>query len=161
MPAIAVESVEYWLQNSEEWSNVNNNPSTPQAIATKAPLRVTGRVWDDETGIAMPGVTVNEKFTTNGVITNIMGDYTINVLTGNSILVFSFVGYDAQSINVAGRNTINVPLVETPFSETTWGRVTRVVAHDVVGGLIGFFMGAVPGAIASGVSNSATATIWL
>ncbi|MDD4759121.1 MAG: hypothetical protein PHO68_09355 [Lascolabacillus sp.] len=38
----------------------------------------------------MPGLTILEKGTGNGVITDIDGNYTINVSGSNSILVFSF-----------------------------------------------------------------------
>ena len=55
-------------------------------------LRVSG-VVTDETGQAVPGVSIIEKGTSNGVTTDNDGRYALNVADGNPILVFSFIGY--------------------------------------------------------------------
>ncbi|MFV0522377.1 MAG: SusC/RagA family TonB-linked outer membrane protein [Mangrovibacterium sp.] len=57
--------------------------------------KVTGRVTD-ENGISLPGVTVIEKGTTNGAITDIDGNYTINGVKPRATLVFSFVGMRSE-----------------------------------------------------------------
>ena len=72
-------------------------------------LTVTGTVTSTEDGQPVPGVSVVQKGTTNGTITDISGVYTINVPQG-SILVFSFVGMDTQEIQVTS-STINVSMV--------------------------------------------------
>lgn len=73
-------------------------------------IEITGIVTD-ESGTALPGVTVVEKGTTNGTITDINGSYTLKVSGNKSILEFSFVGYITQSIPVDSRTSINVSLV--------------------------------------------------
>ena len=72
---------------------------------------VTGTVTDNN-GDAIPGVNVMEKGTTNGVITDVNGQYTISVTNGNSVLAFSFIGYVTKEVSVKKQRTINVSLTE-------------------------------------------------
>jgi len=70
---------------------------------------VTGRVSDAEDGSPLPGVNILEKGTTNGTVTDIDGNYTLNV-SGDAVLVFSFVGYLAQEVAVGQRTSIDVSM---------------------------------------------------
>ena len=74
--------------------------------------QVSGTV-SDNSGETMPGVSVRVKGTGIGVITTIDGKYTITVPDENSILVFSFIGYATQEINVKNKSQINIVLKET------------------------------------------------
>ncbi|MGM5471221.1 TonB-dependent receptor [Flavobacteriaceae bacterium LMO-SS05] len=71
---------------------------------------VTGTVVDDS-GNPLIGVNISEKGTTKGVVTDFDGKYTISV-SGNSILVYSYVGYNSKEIEVNNQSTINVILEE-------------------------------------------------
>ena len=71
------------------------------------PLTVSGKVVDN-TGEPVIGVSILEKGTTNGVITNIDGEYRITVKQG-ATLVFSYIGYTTQEKKANGP-TINVTL---------------------------------------------------
>lgn len=157
--AIAVESVNYWVQNIEAWSNINNNSIAAQAVVTKMPIVVSGRVSDRETGVSLPGVTINQVFTTIGATTNIMGDYSINASYGDATLNFAFLGYVPQHINIAGRSIINVYLKEETFWDTEWGMVLSLAIHDGLGGVVSFLTnGSVEGAVESSLYNSLDAT---
>lgn len=68
---------------------------------------VTGTVYDDQ-NVPLPGASVLVKGTTNGVITDFDGNYTIQANTGD-ILVFSYVGFNSQEATVTG-NTLNITL---------------------------------------------------
>ncbi|MDX5422394.1 MAG: TonB-dependent receptor [Hymenobacteraceae bacterium] len=70
---------------------------------------VSGRVTSATDGTALPGVTVLERGTTNGVTTGTNGEYQIAVQP-NAILVFSFIGMTTQEVPVNNRSTINVQL---------------------------------------------------
>ncbi|TAJ11512.1 SusC/RagA family TonB-linked outer membrane protein [Marinilabiliaceae bacterium JC017] len=73
---------------------------------------VKGTVTDDK-GEPLPGVNVFEKSNpTNGVITGIDGGYSIKLSGEDAVLSFSFIGFNAQEITVAGRREINITLVE-------------------------------------------------
>src|SRR5688572_13918502 len=64
--------------------------------ATKhAEVTVTGKVIDD-LGTAVPGVNILVKGSTHGTTSDADGNYTLTVPEGNSILVFSFIGYATQ-----------------------------------------------------------------
>ncbi|MGP1990564.1 SusC/RagA family TonB-linked outer membrane protein [Zobellia laminariae] len=70
---------------------------------------VTGTV-SDEYDVPLPGATVVEKGTTNGVSTDFDGNYSISVANQNSVLVISYIGYAAQEIAVFGKSEINTSL---------------------------------------------------
>lgn len=70
---------------------------------------VTGRVTSSDEGTGLPGVNIVEKGTQNGTITDVSGSFSITV-NDNAILIFSFVGYASQEINVADRSSIAVTL---------------------------------------------------
>jgi len=74
-------------------------------------ITITGNV-KDETGAAIPGANVLVKGTTNGTVTDSNGNYVITVPSNESILVFSFIGYVTQEIQVKGLTVINVNLVQ-------------------------------------------------
>ena len=71
---------------------------------------IKGKVLD-ETGESVTGVTVLEKGTTNGVITDVDGNYTISVANAQkAVLEFSFIGYTTKEESVNGHNTVDVTL---------------------------------------------------
>lgn len=74
-------------------------------------VMVTGQVTD-ETNFGMPGVNVQVKGTTIGVITDMDGNYSIEVPNSKSVLVFSFIGYTTQEIAVKNQKKIDVLLKE-------------------------------------------------
>jgi len=73
-------------------------------------MRVSGQVTDATTGESIAGVNVVVKGTTTGTITDIDGNYAINVNQG-ATLVFSFVGYLSEEVTV-NSSTINVTMTE-------------------------------------------------
>ncbi|RJE72667.1 TonB-dependent receptor [Reichenbachiella sp. MSK19-1] len=80
------------------------------AVIAFAQQSVTGTVTAvDEPG-GMPGVSVLEKGTTNGTVTNIDGQFSMTLKSEDAILVFSFVGYETQESLVAGRSAVDVTL---------------------------------------------------
>ena len=72
-------------------------------------IEVSGQVLD-ESGMPIPGVSVYQKDTTVGTITDFEGEYTLNVSGTNPVLVFSYVGFQTQEIPVNGRSTIQVTM---------------------------------------------------
>ena len=72
---------------------------------------VKGTVLDD-LKLGMPGVNVVVKGTTNGTITDFDGNYSISVSGDKAVLVYSFMGYVSQEIQVGSKTQINVVLKE-------------------------------------------------
>ncbi len=81
------------------------------AVSTQQQHQITGKVID-KNGEPLPGVNVYEKETTNGVITGIDGNFTINVSSPDAVIVFSFIGFVTQEVNVASRTHLDITLVE-------------------------------------------------
>jgi TonB-linked SusC/RagA family outer membrane protein len=71
--------------------------------------QVTGKVTSSEDGSPLPGVNIALKGTSRGTTTSADGSYKINVGI-KSTLVFSSVGFQTQTVNVADRTTINLVL---------------------------------------------------
>lgn len=71
---------------------------------------VTGIVTGADDGLALPGVNVLVKGTTIGTVTDASGSYSIEIPSGSSTLVFSFIGYANQEIAVGERTTVNVSM---------------------------------------------------
>lgn len=71
---------------------------------------VKGKVTDEQ-GTGLPGATVLERGTSNGVITDMDGNFSIEV-AGDATLVISFVGYETQAVDVNNRSQIAISLAE-------------------------------------------------
>ena len=81
----------------------------PEQTAKKSKSRnVAGNVVDGK-GAPLIGVTVVEKGTGNGTVTNMEGNYHITTQGATPVLVFSYIGYQSKEI-VVKENTINIVL---------------------------------------------------
>ncbi len=142
-----------WLNNKEEQD-----------------LTVKGVVTDAVTGEPLPGVNIVVDGTTTGVITNIDGKYSISLPDENATLVFSYVGYLAEKVDVAGRTTVDVVLAQdiTRLEEVVvigygtlqrkelTSAVTSVQSKDFIEGATSNVMQLINGKVA-GLSVSSTA----
>ncbi|MGJ1391818.1 SusC/RagA family TonB-linked outer membrane protein [Sphingobacterium spiritivorum] len=80
--------------------------------------QVSGKVTSASDGSPVQGVSVAVQGTSTATQTDGSGNYSIDV-TGNATLVFSYVGYQRQTVEVGNRSTINVQLTsdETSLEE--------------------------------------------
>lgn len=83
--------------------------TTTAAAYAQQPVKVTGKVIDN-TNEGVPGVNVQVKGGSLGTITDVNGNYKIDVPNSKSVLVFSFIGYETQEIAVGNKTVINVTL---------------------------------------------------
>ena len=74
-----------------------------------AQITVQGKVTDNG-GQGLPGVSVNIKQTTTGTTTDINGAFSISVPNSKAVLVFSYVGFATQEIEVGNRTAIDLSL---------------------------------------------------
>lgn len=72
-------------------------------------ITVNGKVTSADDNSALPGVSIIIKGTTQGTVTNVDGEYTINV-PSNGALVFSFIGMVKMEIPVNGLDIVNVSM---------------------------------------------------
>jgi TonB-linked SusC/RagA family outer membrane protein len=77
------------------------------------PLKTTIKgVVMDQYGNAIPGVSVLEKGTLNGTVTDFDGIYAISVTEENTVLAFSYLGYITKEVLVKNQTEINITLEE-------------------------------------------------
>lgn len=98
--------------------------------------QVAGRVTSDDSQSGLPGVSIIEKGTSNGTVTDADGKYVLTV-ADNATIVFSFVGYSSQEIPVGGKSTIDVVLLTdvTSLSEVVVIGYGRADKKDVTGAI--------------------------
>lgn len=77
-----------------------------------AQVNVSGLVTSALDKEPLPGATVLEKGTTNGVATDLDGKYNISVSSLDAILIYSYIGYLNEEFNVNGQAIIDVTLTE-------------------------------------------------
>jgi len=75
-----------------------------------AQTSVTGQVTDSEDNSPVVGATVLVEDTNAGTVTDVNGNYSIEVPSSNSTLVFSFIGYEQLEIQVGDQTEIDVSL---------------------------------------------------
>jgi TonB-linked SusC/RagA family outer membrane protein len=77
-------------------------------LALGQTVQIRGTVTSSEDGLGIPGVTINVKGTTVGVITDENGNYSLNVPQGSNVLVFSFIGMKKQEVDITGKGIVNI-----------------------------------------------------
>ncbi|MCG8308548.1 MAG: TonB-dependent receptor [Cytophagales bacterium] len=74
-------------------------------------ITITGKVTSAEDSEGLPGVNVVVKGTSQGTVTDVEGNFKLEVPDENSILVFSSVGYVQEEVAVGTRTVINMSMV--------------------------------------------------
>jgi TonB-linked SusC/RagA family outer membrane protein len=83
----------------------------PNYIAKQA-NKITGTITDaSNNNEPLPGVNVVVEGTTIGTVSDVNGKYSIEVPSTNSVLVFSFVGYNTEKMAVAGKASVDVTMI--------------------------------------------------
>ncbi|MGS2761011.1 SusC/RagA family TonB-linked outer membrane protein [Sinomicrobium sp. M5D2P9] len=88
--------------------------SPVEAGAESVPLflSVTGQITAQTDGMPLAGASVMEKGTTNGVVADFDGNYSIEVSGPDAVLVVSYVGFKTTEVTVDGQEVINIVLQE-------------------------------------------------
>ncbi len=83
-----------------------NTVTTPTAYAQAKTIKVTGQVVDD-LGEPLMGATIKVKGTANGTVTDLDGNFELNVAS-NGVLEVSFVGFQATEVAINGKTAVGV-----------------------------------------------------
>ncbi|HRZ21828.1 MAG TPA: carboxypeptidase-like regulatory domain-containing protein, partial [Bacteroidales bacterium] len=75
----------------------------------KTTVIISGTVRDNASQELLPGVNVTIKGTQTGTVTDINGRYSIETVR-DSTLLFSFIGYESQEVNIGDQKKIDVSL---------------------------------------------------
>ncbi len=101
-------------------------------------LTISGKVTSDEAPEGMPGVNVIIKGTSNGTITDINGDYRLEIPDRSVTLVFSSVGFQQQELSVGNNTVIDVVLEQdvTALGEVIVVGYGTQKAKDLTGSVV-------------------------
>lgn len=99
-------------------ANANNKGDVTAVLSGKlwftgigqANINITGKVIDEKTKSPIPGVSVKVKNGTTTAVTDENGVYKINVANEQTVLLFSYIGYDVQEVAVGNLKNIDVVL---------------------------------------------------
>ncbi|MDW3652286.1 MAG: TonB-dependent receptor [Bacteroidia bacterium] len=80
-------------------------------LSSWAQHSISGTITDSD-GDALQGVSIVEKGTTRGVLSDAQGNYKLSVSASDAIIVISYAGFEEQEIAVAGRSTIDASLAD-------------------------------------------------
>lgn len=115
------EVVKIVLSSKGLQANFNNNTivitkaeTASRVEAGETPISrkvVSGRVTDSETGEPIIGASVVEKGTTNGILTDVDGNFHLNV-PANATLSVTYIGFTPVEVNTIGKNTVMVSIEE-------------------------------------------------
>lgn len=125
-PQVIVPNEAASSQNPAHQRNRRNKPAMQGTIETAnsvitlrqgngAPGWIYGKVTDEATGEALPGVNVIVVGTTTGVITNYDGDYSINAGIGRTVQ-FSFVGYKTENVTPGNNTLLDIAMAQEILS---------------------------------------------
>src|SRR5680860_559241 len=102
------------MSSSLIWANVN--PYYGKSLSNTTNYlqqhQVSGKVTDTN-GMPLPGANVIEKGTTNGVISDFDGQFSIDISNDGAILVVSYVGFAPKEVTVNGQTIIDISLEES------------------------------------------------
>ncbi|QRR02058.1 SusC/RagA family TonB-linked outer membrane protein [Dyadobacter sandarakinus] len=82
-------------------------PEIQNAVGERMVRTVKGKVTDEK-GEALPSVSIRLKGTSNGTMSDVDGNYSIEVTGDESILIYSFIGFVGQEIMVGSRSTVDI-----------------------------------------------------
>ncbi len=86
------------------------------ALIEAQETEVIGKVLNEK-GDPLPGASVLEKGTSNGVITDFDGNFSINISNSNAILVISYLGFKTKEVTISlPSKPLKVLLIEEGFS---------------------------------------------
>lgn len=108
--ALAGKDISYRIDENVVYLSKRESESSSVKQEGKRTKQVSGRIVDAN-GEPLIGVSVLEKGTTNGTITDFDGNYTLTV-PENATLQFSYIGYKSTEMPVSGQASINLTMRE-------------------------------------------------
>jgi TonB-linked SusC/RagA family outer membrane protein len=132
------------LSSSQAYAGVEMKVTRHINERNKSAFEVSGKITGDN-GEELPGVSVLLKGTTTGATSDVNGVFKLTIPSGNETLVFSYVGYLSQEIQVGNRSVLDVKLLPdtkaleeivvvgygTMKKSDVTGAITSVKAKDI------------------------------
>ncbi len=118
-------TVDKVLEQALNETNLSFKISDRQIVITKKPAttllnviqqnRVVSGIINDPQGLPLPGVTISVKGTTLGTITDFDGNFSFDIPQSANTLVFSFIGFETQEIEIGNQTLFNITMVENIY----------------------------------------------
>jgi len=163
----------YGLSFREANGQITIIPETPRSAANTVQQgkQISGIVVNSVTKEKMVGVSVVVKGTKTATRTDANGQYIISVPYAEATLIFSYIGFQSQQIDLQGKNSVNVELVEdtkalqeivvvgytTQKKENVIGAVSTITSKDLVqsptANINNMLAGRLPGLVANQYSG--------
>jgi TonB-linked SusC/RagA family outer membrane protein len=96
--------------NGPYFAMSNDSDRTLEDYLENTPAFIVNGTVKDDKNIGIPGVNVLVKGTSSGTVTDSKGDFSLEVPSSESVLIFSFIGYVSQEVPVNGMTTLNIQM---------------------------------------------------
>lgn len=90
--------------------SVKNIPSAKQLVRNRFIFDLTGNVTDED-GQPLIGVNIQVKGSSKGTATDLDGNFSLEDIDENAVLVISYVGYQTQEVEVSGRSNLHIVMI--------------------------------------------------
>ncbi len=124
-------------------------------FAQNQKVNITGKVVDVK-GEPLLGVSILEEGTSNGTVTDSEGAYSVIVSSVSSILRFSYMGFEEQTVTVGNRHVIHIELKEavSELEELVVVGYGTMKKSDLTGAIKSISMDELPSASVANISQS-------
>ena len=97
-----------WAAENNSQKNEKGNTQNEESVAQGA--TITGKITSSEDGSGLPGVNVIVKGTNTGTVTDIEGNYSLEVPNESAVIVFSSIGFHSEEIVVGTKSVIDLTM---------------------------------------------------
>ncbi|HCC51212.1 MAG TPA: membrane receptor RagA [Porphyromonadaceae bacterium] len=108
--AFADTDIDYLFENNYIVLSKKHERNTINTVNQQNSKKITGLILD-ETGEPVVGANIVERGTSNGVISDVDGKFSLDV-SENAVLAVSYIGYVQQFVSVSGKTSVEITLQE-------------------------------------------------
>ncbi len=87
-------------------------PTAPQASSSSAMRTISGRVISGSDNTGLPGVSIIIPQSTTGTVTDVNGNFKLNIDQNTEIILASFIGFETSEIEISSNNEVEVVMNE-------------------------------------------------
>ncbi len=121
--------VMFALANFSTYASSDKQKKDKLSDEEELQFTIEGTVTEKASGEPLPGVSILVKGSTTGTVTDVDGNYSLEVPNENAVLIFSFIGYSPMEVSVNGRSLIDVEMDVSEMEEVVvvgYGRTKKI-----------------------------------
>jgi TonB-linked SusC/RagA family outer membrane protein len=118
---------------------------SPQELSAQTSKIIRGQVLEESSNEPMPGVSILERGTTNGTVSDLDGNFVLTTTTENPVIRLSFIGFKTQEVAVLGQDNLKISMASDLGNleevvvvgygerqkETITGAISNVTSRDI------------------------------